>query len=134
MKDYEQDEQEEKFEEQAEEPQDEDMEIDEDDAPYLDLRDDRERQAYAMIKYRSFGHTIAFDPDLLEKAGMDVDFARVWHADGWDDFVPIEENGSRLLTILFLCTLREEAKVVLFRFFGNKYYYAWQDFSHLLWF
>ena len=26
------------------------MEIDEDDAPYLDLQDDHERQAYAMIK------------------------------------------------------------------------------------
>ena len=65
--DYEQDEQEEQIEEQAEEPQAEDMEIDEDDAPYLDLQDDRERQAYAMIKNRSFGHTRAFDPDLLEK-------------------------------------------------------------------
>ena len=39
--DYEQNEQEEKFEEQAAEPQDKDMEIDEDDAPYLDLRDSR---------------------------------------------------------------------------------------------
>ena len=44
---YEQDEQEEQFEEQAAEPQAEDMEIDEDDAPYLDLQDDREHQAYA---------------------------------------------------------------------------------------
>ena len=35
--DYEQDEQEEQIEEQAEEPQAEDMEIDEDDALYLDL-------------------------------------------------------------------------------------------------
>ena len=65
--DYEQDEQEEQFEKQAAEPQAEDMEIDEDDVPYLDLRDDRESQAYAMIKNRSFGHTRAFDPDLLKK-------------------------------------------------------------------
>ena len=50
------------------------MEIDEDDAPYLDLQDDRERQAYSMIKNRSFGHTRAFDLDLLRKTGMDVDF------------------------------------------------------------
>ena len=64
MMDYEQEEQ---FEEQAAEPQAEHMEIDEDDALYLDLRDDREHQAYAMIKNRSFGHTRAFDPDLLEK-------------------------------------------------------------------
>ena len=50
MMDYEQDEQEEQFEEQAADPQAEDMEIDEDDAPYLDLQDDRECQAYSMIK------------------------------------------------------------------------------------
>ena len=43
------------------------MDINEDDAPYLNSQDDRERQAYAMIKNRSFGHTIAFDLDLLEK-------------------------------------------------------------------
>ena len=78
--DYEQDEQEELFKEQAADSQAEDMEIDEDDAPYLDLQDDRERQAYAMIKNRSFGHTRAFDLDLLEKIGMDFDIARVWHA------------------------------------------------------
>ena len=105
--DYEQDEQEEQFEEQAAEPQAEDMEIDDEDVPYLDSRDNYECQAYAMLKHRSFGHTKAFDLDLLEKTGMGVDFARVWHAVGWDDFVPVEENGSRLLTIQFLCTLRE---------------------------
>ena len=110
MMDYEQDEQEEKFEEQAEEPQDEDMEIDEDDAPYL-ARDDREHQAYAMIKNRSFGHTRAFEPDLLEITGMDVVPV------GWDHFVPVEENGSRLLTIHFLCTLREVDDGVSFRLF-----------------
>ena len=63
---------------------------------------------------------------------MDVDFARVWHAVGWDGFVHVEENGSRLLTIQFLCTLREESKSVRFWFFGNEYYFTWRDFSHLL--
>ena len=53
--------------EQAAKPQAEDMEIDDEDAPYLDLRSDRERQAYAMIKNRSFGHTRACDPDHLKK-------------------------------------------------------------------
>jgi hypothetical protein len=90
------------------EPQAEDMEIDDDDdAPYLDLRDNCEIQAYAILKHRDFGHTKVFDPDLLKKIGMDVDFARVWHAIGWDGFVPVEENGSRLLTIQFICTLQE---------------------------
>ena len=79
------------------------------------MRDDRGRQAYAMIMHRSFGHTRAFDPDLLEKTGMDIDFARVWHAIGWDSFVPVEENGSRLLTIQCLYTIWEEANVVCWR-------------------
>ena len=78
--DYEQDEQDKSMEEQVAEPQAEDMEIDDEDTPYLDLRSDRECQAYAMIKCRSFGHTRAFDPDLLEKTGMDIDFTNVWHA------------------------------------------------------
>ena len=112
MMDYEQDEQDESMEEQAAEAQAEDMEIDDEDAPYHDLRSDHERQTYAMIKHRSFGHTRAFNPDLLEKTGMDIDFANVWHVVGWDGFVLVEENGSRLFTIQFLCTLREEAKGV----------------------
>ena len=120
------------MEEQATEPRAEDMEINDKDVSYLDLQDDHERQAYAMLKHQSFGHTQAFDPDLLEKTGMDIDFAFVWHAVGWEGFASVEENGSRLLTIQFLCMLREEAKGVHFRFFGNEYYYAWQDFSHLL--
>ena len=113
--DYEQDEQEEPMKEQAAELQIEDKEIDDEDASYLDLRDDRDRQAYAMLKRQSFGHTQAFDPDLLEKTGMDIDFAFVWHAVGWEGFASVEENGSRLLTIQFLCMLREEAKGVRFR-------------------
>ena len=63
---------------------------------------------------------------------MDVDFARVWHAVGWDGFAPVEENGSRLLTIQFLCTLRELDNGVCFHLFGNEYYFTWQNFSHLL--
>ena len=80
--DYEQGEHDKLMEEQAAKPQVEDMEIDDEDALYLDLRSDRERQAYAMIKRQSFGHTRAFDPDLLEKTGMNIDFANVWHAVG----------------------------------------------------
>ncbi|RLN24319.1 hypothetical protein C2845_PM07G11270 [Panicum miliaceum] len=45
------------------------MEMDDDYAPYLDLQDDRELQAYAILKNQSFGHTNAFDSDLLTKTG-----------------------------------------------------------------
>ena len=67
-----------------------------------------------MLEHRSFGHTKAFDPDRLEKKVMDIDFANVWHVVGWDGFAPFEENCSRLLTIQFLFTIREEAKGVRF--------------------
>jgi hypothetical protein len=30
-----------------------------------------------MLKRQSFGHTKAFDPDLLEKIGMEIDFTHV---------------------------------------------------------
>src|SRR6185312_5130045 len=58
-------EEEEQYEEMRNEPQAEMIEIDAEDAPYIDLRDDHERQGYAIIKNRSFVHTRAFDPDLL---------------------------------------------------------------------
>ena len=95
-------------------PQAEVIEIDEDDAPCLNLRDARERQAYAIIKDRSFVHTRAFDSELLIKTGMYEDFANVWHAIGWSNFVPVEEYGSRLLTIQFLCTHWEVENGVYF--------------------
>jgi len=115
MMDYEQEEQ---FEEQAEEPQVKDMEMDDDDASYLDLRDNNKRQAYAILKRRSFGHTNAFDLDLLEKTGKDVDFARVWHAIRWESFVPVEENGSRLLIIQFFALFGRWMVVFVSRFSG----------------
>ena len=60
-------EEEEQYEEMQAEPQAEIIEIDAEDAPYLDLRDDRERQGYPILKNRSFVHTRAFDPDLFIK-------------------------------------------------------------------
>ena len=70
-------EQDEQYEEMQAEPQAEVIEIDVEDAPYLDLRDDCERQGYAILKNRSFVHTKAFDPDLLIKIGMYEDFSNV---------------------------------------------------------
>ena len=112
---------EEEHKEMQAEPQAEAIEIDEEDAPYLDLRDDRERQGYAILKNRSFVHTRAFDPDILIKTGMYEEFSNVWHAIGWYNFVPVEEYGSRLLTIQFLCTLREVENGVYFRLFGKEF-------------
>ena len=93
-------EEEEQYEDMQAEPQTEAIEINAEDAPYLDLRDDHERQGYAILKNRSFVHTRDSDPELLIKIGIYKDFSNVWHAIGWDNFVPVEEYGSRLLTIV----------------------------------
>ena len=62
MMDYKEKEQ---YEEMQAEPQVGVIEIDAEDAPYFDLRDDHERQGYAILKNRSFVHTRAFDSDLV---------------------------------------------------------------------
>jgi hypothetical protein len=63
---------------------------------------------------------------------MDVDFARVWHAIGWDGFLPVDKNGSHVLTILFLCTLQEVDDGSSFQLFGNEFYLTWKNLSHHL--
>lgn len=92
--------------EEQEQEQEQPMKV-EDDTPYLDLEEERETRAYNLIKNREFVHTPAYDPDLLEKIGMDVKFSTIWKAIGWEDVAPIWEEGSRLLTIQFLCSLQE---------------------------
>ena len=46
---------------------------------------------------------------------MYEDFSNVWHEIGWDNF-PVEEYGSPLLTIQFLCTLWEVETRFIFYF------------------
>jgi hypothetical protein len=72
------------------------------DTTFIDLRSDREKQAYTLIKNRVFTNTKEFDLDLLEKIGMDLEFDSIWQALGWEDFVLVQEVGSRPTTIQFL--------------------------------
>ena len=129
--DYE--EEQEQYEEVQAEQQAEAMEIDEDDAPYLDLRDAHEWQGCAILKNWSFVHTWAFDLELLIKIGMDEYFCNVWHAIGWDCFVPIE-YGSRLLTIQFLCTFLGGGKWGLFSIFQERIFVFLENFCWPPWF
>ena len=78
-----------------------------DNDPHLDLEGARETQAYNLIKNYEFIHTRAYDSDLLQKIGMDIKFATILKAVGWENVDPINELGSRLLTIQFLCSLQE---------------------------
>ena len=99
--------------EEQEEEQEQPMEKG-DDAPHLDLEGDQETQSYNLIKDREFVHMLAYDPILLEKIGMDIEFATIWKAVGWEKVAPVDELGSRLLTIQFLCSLQEvEGRITL---------------------
>jgi hypothetical protein len=66
---------------------------------HLDIRGERELQAYNILKGQTFGHTWEFDEDLLEKTGMNAEFTSIWKAVGWSSFAEISELGSRDLTI-----------------------------------
>jgi hypothetical protein len=69
------------------------------DAPFIDLRDERERQAYTILKDRVFSNTREFDLTLLERMGMDSEFNSIWQALGWEGFVSVQKIGSRPITI-----------------------------------
>ena len=69
------------------------------DDSHIELRGEREHQAYNIMKGRTFGHTRVFDEDLLETTGMDTEFASVWKVVGWSAFAKISKNGSRDLMI-----------------------------------
>ena len=53
-------------------------------------------------------------------------FANVWHAIGWDNFVPVEEYGSQLLTIKFFCSLWEVE--IIFNFFWERVFAFLENF------
>jgi hypothetical protein len=98
-------------------------------APFINLRDELERQAYTILKDRVFSNTREFDPTLLENIGMDSEFDSIWQALGWEGFVSVQEIGSRPITIQFLCTLQEDASGISFRFHGVPYRVSWKDLS-----
>jgi hypothetical protein len=124
MMDYE-----EKQEEQAE-PQATEEVVE--DTPYLSLRGAREEQAYALRKDRVFIHTWDFDPALMEKTGMNLEFASIWLALGWEELALVTELGSRPLTIHFLCSLTEIPDGIEFHLFGIDYRVSWKELSRLL--
>jgi hypothetical protein len=63
---------------------------------------------------------------------MDNEFASIWKAVGWTDFVNVSELGYRDLTIQFLCTLIEENDGISFRLFGNEFSLSWKELSMIL--
>jgi len=60
---------------------------------------------------------------------MNTEFELIFKAiDVWE----IDEQGSKLLTMEFLCTLRPTDSEVSFRLFGKDFSIPWKQFSELL--
>jgi len=65
-------------------PEEQPAQQQEEEAPndsHLDIRGERELQAYNILKDRTFGHTWEFDEDMLEKTGMKLSlrvFGKPW--------------------------------------------------------
>ena len=94
--------------EPTEEEQEQEQEMEKgDDDPHLDLEGGREMQAYNHVKDHEFDHMPVYDPNLLDKISMDTEFTTIWKAIGWEKAAPIDEQGSRILTIQFLCSLKD---------------------------
>jgi hypothetical protein len=57
------------------------------------------------------------DCKLLQEAGMDSEIDLIFALVGWGSFWNITEQGSKLLTIEFICTLQTTATRITFRLF-----------------
>jgi len=71
----------------------------------LKLRNKMEKDAFKQLKIRRFILTPSYDPTLLCSTGMDTKFEIIFKTVGWENVWQIDETGSRLLTLEFLCTL-----------------------------
>ena len=63
---------------------------------------------------------------------MDVEFRSIWKAIGWQRFAVVDEPGSRLLTLQFMCTLKEIEDGISFHFFRKEFTLTWKGLSTLL--
>ena len=103
--------------------------MEDDNAPHLDLERGQEMEAYNLIKNHEFDHTPLYDPTLLQAIGMDVDFTSISKAIGWEEVDPVWEQGSCLLTIQFLCSLKEVDNGITFRLFEEEHFCTWKDLA-----
>ena len=112
-----------------EQEQEQGQPMEEDDEPHLDLERGRDMEAYHLIKDNELEPTPLYDPMPLKAIGMDVEFASIWKAVGWEEIDPVWEEGSRLLTIQFLCSLKEVDNEITFCLFEVEYVCTWRDLA-----
>jgi len=63
---------------------------------------------------------------------MNTEFEIIFTTVGWENVWEINEQGSKLLTAKFLCTLQITDSEVTFRLFGKDFSVPWKNFSELL--
>jgi hypothetical protein len=97
----------------------------------LKLRGHEEKKKFKDLKDQEFGLTPAYDPQLLQDTGMDVEFGYIFFAVGWSKVRPINDDVFRLLTIKFLCTLQFTNPGVEFIMFNKKFSLTWRQLSNL---
>ena len=90
------------------------------------------KEAYKQLKTQRFIHTYVCDPALLQSIGMNAEFKIIFKTVGWENVWHINELGSELLTVEFLCTLQTTDSDVTFRLFGKDFSVPWKQFSELL--
>jgi len=64
------------------------------------------KDTFKKLKTQRLVHTAAYDPVLLQASGMDTEVDLIFRSVGWDGFWNISEQGYKLLTLEFLCTLQ----------------------------
>jgi hypothetical protein len=98
----------------------------------IKFQDDREKEVFKLLKDKEFTSTPLIDADLLQKIGMDSEFELIFRNIGWEEDWHLNENGSRLLTIEFMCTLQLGEDEILFRLFNQSFSLSWKNFSNML--
>jgi hypothetical protein len=63
---------------------------------------------------------------------MNTEFNTIFKDVGWEDVWEINELGSKLLTVDFLCALQPTESEFSFRLFGKDFSVPWKNFSELL--
>ena len=99
---------------------------------HLRLHRGTEKDRYEQLQGREYLHTPLFDPAFLQETGMNSELQQVFNALGWANFKDTSEQGCRLLTLEFLCTLQSNREGVTFRMFRQEFSLSWRDLSNAL--
>ena len=62
---------------------------------HIHWRNKQEKNAFRKLRTKRFVHTTAYDLNLLQATGMDVEFDLVFRAVGWEGVWNVVEQGSK---------------------------------------